>query len=125
MITCQKDNTAVLEVEDLYARLLSFRIFRISDQKTEPKPIYGSSEWIMSTKLFPARFVKVKNVYDSDFVKVKLYHDKQTQETVIIKRLLQLLLCFRSQLNLLKNLKLVQMKNYDYGRTESVVNCLS
>lgn len=85
MITCEEAQTAaILEVDDLYARLLPFRIFRIFDHKTEPKPTYANVEWNMSTKVFPNRFVKVKNVYDSDFVKVKLYQDKQNNETVRI-----------------------------------------
>ena len=84
MITCEAEAASILEIDDLYARLLPFRIFRISDHKTEPKPVFASPEWIMSTKMFPSRFVKVKNVYESDFVKVKLYQDLQIKETVNI-----------------------------------------
>lgn len=82
MITCVSES--ILEKEDLYARLVPFRIFRISDHKSEPVPVYSNSDWIISTQIFPSRFTKVKSVYDSDTVKVKIYHDNQKQEAVLV-----------------------------------------
>lgn len=80
MITCEPES--VLEKEDLYARLVPYRIFRISDHKCEPVPVYSNSDWITSMQTFPSRFIKVKSVYDSDTVKVKIYHDNQKKEVV-------------------------------------------
>lgn len=94
MITCAaKELSEVFEADNLYARLHPFRIFRISNYQTEPRPVYDSPEWNMSTRLFPARFAKVKTIHDSDFVKVKLFQDTGNKETVKEGRLEWIVIC--------------------------------
>ena len=67
---------------DIYIKLLPFRIFRIKDHYTEPIPIYGNESWINSTETFPRKYEIVQTLYESEFIKVKLCKNRETNEEV-------------------------------------------
>lgn len=69
-------------LDDLHAILAPHRIFKIRDYASEPRPVYNSAAWTASTREFPERFRPLKTLYESENVKVKLFTDGRTGETV-------------------------------------------
>lgn len=73
-----------LVTEDAYDEIAPFRIFRIKDFKSEPVPVIGSDEWINSTETFPNKYEALEKLYESEFIKVKLCRNLNTNEQVKI-----------------------------------------
>lgn len=67
---------------DIYHQIAPFRIFRIKDYKNEPVPILNDESWLNSTKIFPQSYEIIKTIYESEFIKVKLCRNKNTNEQV-------------------------------------------
>lgn len=74
--TCNQD------LVDIYDQIAPYRIFRINDYKNEPVPVLGDEAWINSTQSFPLNYEILKTIYESDFIKVKLCRNQQTDEQV-------------------------------------------
>jgi hypothetical protein len=82
MISALKFYNDNLIPEDVYDEIAPFRIFRIKDYKSEPVPVIGSEEWINSTEVFPKKYEVSDKIYESDFIKVKLCRNQETNEQV-------------------------------------------
>ena len=67
---------------DVYFKLLPFRIFRIKDHYNEPVPIFGDESWINSTEKFPKKYEIIRLLYESEFIKVNLCRNRETDELV-------------------------------------------
>ena len=70
--------------EDVYDEFAPYRIFRIKDYKSEPVPVIGSEEWRNSTEIFPKKYEILDKIYESEFIKVKLCRNLETNEEVRI-----------------------------------------
>lgn len=68
--------------ENVYEEIAPFRMFRIKDYKSEPVPVVGSEEWLNSTEIFPKKYDVLDNIYGSEFIKVKLCRNLETNEQV-------------------------------------------
>lgn len=73
--------------EDVYDEIAPFRIFRIKDYKSEPVPVIGSEEWLNSTLIFPKKYKILDKIYESEFIKVKLCRNLETEEEVNMETL--------------------------------------
>lgn len=82
MISALKFYNDNLIPEDVYDEIAPFRIFRIKDYNSEPVPVIGSEEWINSTEVFPKKYEVSDKIYESDFIKVKLCRNQETNEQV-------------------------------------------
>lgn len=67
--------------EILY-KFLPYRIFGIKDFSIERIPVYGDENWTNSTEVFPRRFKAVRKLYESEFIKVILHNNLQTNQLV-------------------------------------------
>ena len=81
---------------DVYDKLLPFRIFRLKDHQSESVPIYGNEDWINSTEIFPKRFEIVRKLYESEFIKVKLCKNTETNEQVRMRMFKRSVIFIRS-----------------------------
>lgn len=68
---------------DIHEKLKPYRIFRINDYVNEPIPVYGDESWINSTETFPKKYSKEKSIYESEFIKVDLCRNIETDDMVI------------------------------------------
>ena len=69
---------------DDFDEFAPYRIFRIKDYKSEPVPVIGSDEWLNSTEKFPKKYQVLDKIYGSEFIKVKLCRNLETNEQVIL-----------------------------------------
>ena len=77
-------NENLIPENNVYDEIAPFRIFRIKDYKSEPVPVIGSEEWLNSTEKFPKKYEVLDKIYGSEFIKVKLCRNLETNEQVIL-----------------------------------------
>ena len=85
MIISQEDldnNFDQFNTNDILHKFIPFRIFRLKDFSIERIPVFGDECWINSTEVFPRRFEAVRNLYESEFIKVVLHKNLQTNQFV-------------------------------------------